>query len=314
MNVLTEARVARNGGCAGGGEDDLAVYLRLLFARAAAGEFVEVRWRLPDGMGQRFVPAGDLDGAAGVVCGLGDRTDVYVGVLPRTCKRGGRDAVSRGAVVWADCDGELAAQRLRQFGARPSLVVRSGSTHGLHAYWLLERPTGPDVIEALNRRLAFALGADPQSVDAARILRPPATLNLKREQPAPVTLADVGGGPVSIAELDRCLPDLPSPTRAAGRPVPRGDGGDDLRSIEPARYVQRLLGVEVPRSRKVSCPFHPDRTPSLHVYPAGRGWHCFGCGLGGDIYTLAGRLWGLPTVGDDFRELRARLRREFGLS
>jgi DNA primase len=65
----------------------------------------------------------------------------------------------------------------------------------------------------------------------------------------------------------------------------------------------------VPRDRKINCPFHEDRTPSLHVYPdPGRGWQCYGCKQGGDIYAFAAKLWGLDTRGTEFLELRARLR------
>ena len=39
---------------------------------------------------------------------------------------------------------------------------------------------------AANRRLAHALGADPASADAARILRVPATLSHKHDPPTPV--------------------------------------------------------------------------------------------------------------------------------
>jgi len=58
----------------------------------------------------------------------------------------------------------------------------------------------------------------------------------------------------------------------------------------------------------VSCPFHDDRTPSLHVYetPAG-GWYCYGCGRGSSVYDLAADLWGLETRGADFLEVRRRL-------
>ena len=86
-------------------------------------------------------------------------------------------------------------------------------------------------------------------------------------------------------------------------------------SIEPAVYVQRLLSVEVPRHRKVACPFHPDRHPSLHVYdtPA-RGWYCFGrCKRGGTIYDLAAPLYGYDPRGKDFLRLRAELRKLFVL-
>ena len=63
------------------------------------------------------------------------------------------------------------------------------------------------------------------------------------------------------------------------------------------------------------CPFHPDRHASLHVYEtAERGWYCYGrCRRGGTIYDLAAPLYGYDARGEDFRRLRADLRRLFVL-
>ena len=79
--------------------------------------------------------------------------------------------------------------------------------------------------------------------------------------------------------------------------------------------MARLLAIEVPRHRKVPCPFHADRHASLHVYEtAERGWYCFGaCRRGGTIYDLAAPLYGYTARGDDFLRLRAELRHLFGL-
>jgi len=83
-----------------------------------------------------------------------------------------------------------------------------------------------------------------------------------------------------------------------------------LRALDPDHYVRVLTGQVVGRSRKIRCPFHEDRTPSMHVYESpADGWYCFGACKrhGHSVYDLAGAMWGLQTHGADFLELRARL-------
>src|SRR3954471_16401480 len=83
-------------------------FLVALAGTAHRGELIELRYRLDDGqrMGQVFERPDRVRGLATRAIALGRRTDVYVGCAPRTRRHGGRDAVGRAFVLWADCDGE----------------------------------------------------------------------------------------------------------------------------------------------------------------------------------------------------------------
>ena len=34
------------------------------------------------------------------------------------------------------------------------------------------------------------------------------------------------------------------------------------------------------------CPFHNEKTPSFTVYPENGSFYCFGCGVGGDVFSF----------------------------
>lgn len=296
-----------------------ARFLAALAGPHGTHELIELRYRLEDGvrMGRLFEPHAHVRGLATRAIALGRRTDVYVGCAPRVRRHGGRDAVQRSHMLWVDCDGKSAVDALRAFDPAPSIVIASGSGTNCHAYWSLTEPLARDELERGNRRLAHAVGADPASADAARILRVPGTKNFKHEPPTRVDALrlDVDRRH-SAADVIGALAGPPTPAAPSpGRAVIGANGGDPLLSIPPDVYVRRLLGVDVPRHRKVVCPFHEDRHPSLHVYATPeRGWYCYGrCRRGGTIYDLAAPLYGYTDRGDDFLRLRAELRRLFGL-
>jgi RepB DNA-primase from phage plasmid len=306
-------------------------YLRMLSAFAPPSTLLEVRYRVKGRDLARFFMDAHDPRAASKITKLGGRTDVYVGCAPRVCKRGTREDIAPTALLWVDCDGPAAVAALLAFQPAASMIVTSGSTNqtterddvdrdelaNAHGYWALTHPLSAEELHDANRRLAQQLGADPRCADPPRILRVPDTLNFKGDPPRPVRLRQYTSIRYQPAEILSNLP--PSPTPQAAPPTQAAAGrhhsADPLLAIEPARYVHVLTGREPGREGKIHCPFHhPDNTPSFHVYRTpGRGWTCFGCTapggklLGGDIYTLASLVWGIPASGRDFIELQSRL-------
>ena len=195
---------------------------------------------------------------------------------------------------------------------RPAILIASGTPGHLHAYWPLTQPVSITAAETANRRLAAQLGADAGAVtNAATILRPPGTYSFKTTPPTPVLAQRLDAALTTLQAATDAIADdpaPPTPTTPVARPTPPA-GSDPLRALDPAHYVSVLTGQTVGRSRKISCPFHDDRTPSFHVYEhPGDGWYCFGCKRHGHTaYDLASLLWDLDTRGPSFIELRARL-------
>jgi DNA primase len=56
-----------------------------------------------------------------------------------------------------------------------------------------------------------------------------------------------------------------------------------------------LIECEVPKNRKICCPFHDEKTPSLHVYTDH--YYCFGCHAWGDHLD-----WLMKVEGYSYRE------------
>jgi hypothetical protein len=290
---------------------ELEQFLDVLVAREPRGGLLEIRSRIPaypSRLRQHWYDTQRTAAAAPMILHLATRSDVYIAVAPRRERRGGKSAIERTWVLWVDLDETTAREPITRPEIPPGIVIESGSPGHRHLYWPLSDPLNVPDAEHANRTLAHAIGADNGAVtNAAAILRPPGTQNFKHHPPTPVTLKQFDTTPHSVDAILRGLqPPLAPPARLLKRPA--GGTADPLLRIEPARYVELLTGQPVPRGRKISCPFHQDTTPSLHAYPdPAQGWTCFGCGRSGSIYDLAGQVWGIPTRGAGFVELRQRL-------
>jgi hypothetical protein len=265
-------------------------------------------------MWQRFYPATSIEPAARAILSYGQRTDVFVGVAPRSERAGGKSAIRGAWVLWAECDDPIAGARLLTFDPPPTLTIASGSPGHLHAYWALRELASPPVVEHANRRMAHSLGADPASVFSSQILRPPNTHSHKHTPPQPVELLHFAPTRrYSPGEVAGLLPDPPSrgaDQDGSRRTLPRTTHGkpflpDWLRSMPPVVFVYELTGLQPNSDSKVSCPFHDDEHPSLHLYESD--WYCFGCRRGGSLVDFAGALWGLHSRGEQALEIRERL-------
>jgi DNA primase len=63
---------------------------------------------------------------------------------------------------------------------------------------------------------------------------------------------------------------------------------DDLRlQANILQVVQEYVPLKrAGTSYKGNCPFHNEKTPSFHVHPDKGFFHCFGCGVGGDVFKF----------------------------
>ena len=78
---------------------------------------------------------------------------------------------------------------------------------------------------------------------------------------------------------------------------------DSRERVRDAVDFEELVGarVELRRSgaRRLQglCPFHDERTPSFGIDPVEKLYHCFGCGVGGDVFSFVMQTEGLDFAG-----------------
>lgn len=236
--------------------------------------------------------------------------ETFVGVLPRVFDDRGlaipnKRYVNGGALIWVDIDDPDQVWRLTAFEPRPHLIVMSGSG-GAHGYWRVRsftedgsRALSAAAIEKANGRLVRQMLGDPASRDRLRMMRVPGTMNTKRGAWARVVYADLLGGSYEIADVVGDLPDIVDKKekarlereerRAANGGVVRDYGPDPAKEVFPEDYVEIISDEICDENGYCACPLpgHDERTGSFKAYESvERGWWCYGCERGGDIYNF----------------------------
>lgn len=156
---------------------------------------------------QEFIPYGELDKHIDKILSWNQKGyHVYFGVNPRSLKgKGKQDDIQDVICFWLDIDaknfqeGKLEAEkRVLEFQPRPNIIIDSG--RGYHCYWVLQEPIinkteaqGKEIKQILSG-LATALGADKQTFNFDRLMRLPATDNIKdTENPQPCFIVQING-------------------------------------------------------------------------------------------------------------------------
>jgi len=143
--------------------------------------------------------------------------------------------------VWADVDfKDISRQklfdRLKNFLCKPSMIVKSGN--GVHFYFLLSQPARPEdfarVVD-VNKRIALCLNGDLNATDAARVLRPPETKNLKYSPPRLVELSLIDRFEYDLQYFED---ELPKPDK---QPIHHTSTG--ISTNRPGWLVDALKGV-----------------------------------------------------------------------
>jgi hypothetical protein len=114
------------------------------------------------------------------------RREVYFCAHLLTEKRRIKENAAPILALWVDGDGAKIPPHL----PKPTAVVESSPGRD-HIYWRLTRPIPPAEAELLNKRLAYAMGADKSGWDLGQLLRVPGTPNFKYPECPIVTIMEI---------------------------------------------------------------------------------------------------------------------------
>jgi hypothetical protein len=225
--------------------DALNLWLAMLAGDEPEGGLLELRAKRHGGTMRRvgFYPVHERPQIMAAIVRAARLGDIYAGVAPRRERpdgsaptSGGVEAIERVWTLFVDADTDEAAEALRTFEPAAAILIRSGT--GVHGYWPLREPLSPEHAKRANRRLAHHLAADMNATDAARIMRPPGTLNWKHTPPRRVVCERLEILSYTAAGVVGRLPDPPAAPRREPQALPAGPGSANAALQGAARVVR----------------------------------------------------------------------------
>ena len=156
---------------------------------------------------------------------------------------------------------------------RPSGRVRTSSTIGCHAVMIARRRFGRYSRGVLTKRLSRGVSGGRIQLNGLSSLDRP-TVMFRRG----IAEAETAGGVAAEVKSRLNIVDV------VGETVQLKKAGTTFKGL---------------------CPFHGEKTPSFTVTPSRDSWKCFGCGLGGDVFSFV-----MQRDGVTFPEALAVARRE----
>jgi len=169
--------------------------------------------------------------------------DVYISPSMFSEKSSKKSAVKATRVAWVEFDGKTSDWKGLP---KPNLIVQSSTEDHLHCYWRIPESTGP-VVEEINRRLTYYLGADSSGWDSCQVLRPPGSLNWKQKlQPKTVKLVHLQDGLNDLPVFDKA-PEVKEPVTTI-----EYDSLIDPKTIELTKELQGTVNEKMPGANQRS--------------------------------------------------------------